>query len=628
MQIFRCNSGNGFDFFDNSVNMTSEQATTISRQNPTTTREDLRSWVAEIARLTKPAAIQWCDGSLAERETLINQMIESETLIKLNDELRPNSYLARSNPDDVARVESRTFICSTKERDAGPTNNWADPDEMKSTLAGLFTESMHGRTMYVIPFLMGPIGSPVTRVGVEITDSPYVVVSMGTMTRMGRSALDVIESGADWVRAVHSVGAPLEKGEADVPWPCNPKKYISHFPETREIWSFGSAYGGNALLGKKSFALRIASAMARDEGWLAEHMMLVRVTSPEGQVAHIAAAFPSACGKTNFAMMQPTLPGWRVETIGDDIVWMWIDDGGHLRAINPESGFFGVAPGTSVSTNPVAIETLWGNTIFTNVALTDEGDVWWEGLSKPKPDHLIDWTGKSWTPESESPAAHPNSRFTVAIDQCPTTAPEWDDPRGVVIDAIVFGGRRSDTMPLVAEAKSWTHGVYLGATMASERTAAAEGTVGELRRDPFAMAPFTGYNVGDHWSHWLSIGERLRVSGRFPRIFQVNWFRRDADGSFLWPGFGDNVRVVKWMMDRIRGEVGANDSPLGYLPKVGDLDLHGVEISAESLAELLAAKPNEVRQDAVDAQELLNLVGDTTPAEMWAENTSTIAACD
>ena len=608
-----------------SISTPTESTSVKSHGETSTTREDLVQWVAEIARLTTPATIQWCDGSLGERQALIAEMVASETLIPLDGELRPNSFLARSNPDDVARVEARTFICSRSERDAGPTNNWHDPDDMRLTLTELFTKSMSGRTMYVVPFLMGPVGSPVTRVGVEITDSPYVVVSMGTMTRMGRIALDVIENGAEWVKAVHSVGAPLDVGQVDVAWPCNSTKYITHFPETREIWSFGSAYGGNALLGKKSFALRIASAMARDEGWLAEHMMLVRVTSPEGQVAHIAAAFPSACGKTNFAMMQPTLPGWRVETLGDDIVWMWIDEHGLLRAINPEAGFFGVAPGTSDATNPVAIQTLWGNTVFTNVALTDDGDVWWEGLTKVKPAHLTDWTGQDWTPESETPAAHPNSRFTVAIDQCPTTASDWADPRGVVVDAIVFGGRRSDTMPLVTEARSWSHGVYLGATMASERTAAAEGTLGELRRDPFAMAPFTGYNVGDHWAHWLSIGERLRVSGRFPRIFQVNWFRRDESGRFLWPGFGDNVRVVKWMMDRMRGDTGGVDSPVGTLPRLADLDLGGLDMTVSDANEIVSVKYGEIERDAREAQSLLTLIGNTVPAAIWAENSETIA---
>ena len=608
-----------------SISTPTESTSVKSHGETPTTREDLVQWVAEIARLTTPATIQWCDGSLGERQALIAEMVASETLIPLDGELRPNSFLARSNPDDVARIEARTFICSRSERDAGPTNNWHDPDDMRLTLTELFTKSMSGRTMYVVPFLMGPVGSPVTRVGVEITDSPYVVVSMGTMTRMGRIALDVIENGAEWVKAVHSVGAPLDVGQVDVAWPCNSTKYITHFPETREIWSFGSAYGGNALLGKKSFALRIASAMARDEGWLAEHMMLVRVTSPEGQVAHIAAAFPSACGKTNFAMLQPTLPGWRVETLGDDIVWMWIDEHGLLRAINPEAGFFGVAPGTSDATNPVAIQTLWGNTVFTNVALTDDGDVWWEGLTKVKPAHLTDWTGQDWTPESETPAAHPNSRFTVAIDQCPTTASDWADPRGVVVDAIVFGGRRSDTMPLVTEARSWSHGVYLGATMASERTAAAEGTLGELRRDPFAMAPFTGYNAGDHWAHWLSIGERLRVSGRFPRIFQVNWFRRDESGRFLWPGFGDNVRVVKWMMDRMRGDTGGVDSPVGTLPRLADLDLGGLDMTVSDANEIVSVKYGEIERDAREAQSLLTLIGNTVPAAIWAENSETIA---
>lgn len=592
-----------------------------------TTRTDLAEWVAQIAALARPDHIHWVTGSPAERQQLIDVMLEAGTIEQLNPELRPDSYVARSDANDVARVESRTFICSENQRDAGPTNNWADPDEMRSTLGGLFTESMRGRTMYVIPFLMGPEGSPVTRAGVEITDSPYVVMSMGMMTRSGRQALDVIESGVEWVKAVHSVGAPLEKGEADVPWPCNPVKYITHFTDTREIWSFGSAYGGNALLGKKAFALRIASVMARDEGWLAEHMMLIRVTSPEGHVKHIAAAFPSACGKTNFAMLQPTIPGWTVETIGDDIVWMWVDDDGRLRAINPETGFFGVAPGTSEQSNPVAMQTMFGHTVFTNVAVTDDNDVWWEGMTKEKPAHLIDWLGNDWTPESPDPAAHPNSRFTVSIAQCPTTSPDWNNPEGVVIDAIVFGGRRRTTMPLVVEARSWQHGVYLGATMASERTAAGEGTVGELTRDPFAMAPFTGYHVGDHWAHWLNIGERLAAGGHAPHIFHVNWFRRGDDGRFLWPGFGDNIRVVDWIVKRLGGQVGATASPIGSLPLREDLNVDGLSFHGDDLTELLTVDSAVISGDALSAQSVLETAGDRTPPALWEENAETLRLC-
>jgi phosphoenolpyruvate carboxykinase (GTP) len=592
-----------------------------------TTRTDLVEWVAQIAALARPDTIHWVTGSAEERQMLIDVMLEAGTIEQLNPELRPDSYVARSNESDVARVESRTFICSENERDAGPTNNWADPNEMRSTLRGLFTESMRGRTMYVIPFLMGPAGSPVTRAGVEITDSPYVVMSMGTMTRMGRHALDVIESGADWVKAVHSVGAPLAEGAKDVAWPCNSVKYITHFPETREIWSFGSAYGGNALLGKKAFALRIASVMARDEGWLAEHMMLIKVTSPEGHVKHIAAAFPSACGKTNFAMLQPTIPGWTVETIGDDIVWMWVDDDGRLRGINPETGFFGVAPGTSDQSNPVAMQTMVGNTVFTNVAVTDDNDVWWEGMTKEKPAHLIDWHGKDWTPESENPAAHPNSRFTVSIAQCPTASPDWNNPDGVTIDAIIFGGRRRTTMPLVVESRNWQHGVYLGATMASERTAAGEGTVGELTRDPFAMAPFTGYHVGDHWAHWLSIGERLAAGGHAPHIFHVNWFRRGDDGRFLWPGFGDNIRVVDWIVKRLGGEVGANPSPIGNLPLRDDLNVDGLSFHGDDLTELLTVDPAVISGDALSAQSVLEVAGKRAPRALWDENAETLRLC-
>ena len=591
---------------------------------PTTRRTDVLEWVSEIARLTKPSSIHWVTGSESEKRHLIDVMVAAGTIAPLNPEKRPNSFIARSHESDVARVESRTFICSTHQKDAGPNNNWAEPDEMRSTLGGVFTESMRGRTMYVIPFLMGPVGSPVTRAGIEITDSPYVVMSMGVMTRAGNVAMEVIDSGVDWVKAVHSVGAPLEQGEADVPWPCNTTKYITHFPETREIWSFGSAYGGNALLGKKAFALRIASAMARDEGWLAEHMMLVRATAPDGRVKHIAAAFPSACGKTNFAMLQPTLPGWTIETLGDDIVWMWVDDDGKLRAINPETGFFGVAPGTSEKSNPVAMETMWGNTIFTNVAVTDDNDVWWEGMTRETPEHLIDWRGDDWTPASEQPASHPNARFTVAISQCPSTAAGWDDPNGVVIDALIFGGRRRTTMPLVVEARSWQHGVYLGATMASERTAAGEGIVGELTRDPFAMAPFTGYHVGDHWAHWLNIGERLAQSGHAPKIFHVNWFRRGDDGRFLWPGFGENIRVVDWIVKRLSGEIGGVDSPVGVLPRRDDVNTHGLSVSDADLTELLTVDHAVIEEDAISAQSVLEFAGDRTPQSMWDENAETL----
>jgi phosphoenolpyruvate carboxykinase (GTP) len=595
--------------------------------SPTTERTDVLEWVSEIARLTKPSAIHWVTGSELEQQQLIAQMVAVGTIAPLNPEIRPNSFIARSHESDVARVESRTFICSNNQKDAGPTNNWADPDEMRSTLGGVFTESMRGRTMYVIPFLMGPAGSPVTRAGIQITDSPYVVMSMGVMTRAGTEAMNVIDTGAAWVKAVHSVGAPLDKGEADVPWPCNTTKYITHFPESREIWSFGSAYGGNALLGKKAFALRIASAMARDEGWLAEHMMLIRATSPEGEIKHIAAAFPSACGKTNFAMLTPTLPGWTIETLGDDIVWMWIDDEGRLRAINPETGFFGVAPGTSVESNPVAMETIWGNTIFTNVALADNNDVWWEGMTRETPAHLIDWRGDDWTPDSGEPASHPNARFTVPISQCPSTAPDWEDPRGVTIDALIFGGRRRTTMPLVVEARSWQHGVYLGATMASERTAAGEGTVGELTRDPFAMSPFTGYHVGDHWAHWLSIGERLAKAGHAPHIFHVNWFRRGEDGRFLWPGFGENIRVVDWIVKRLSGKVGAIPSPVGNLPEPHDFNTDGLSVTAADLTEILTVDSAVIEKDAVSAQSVLEMAGERTPRELWDENAETIRLC-
>ncbi len=583
------------------------------------TKLTVENWVAETAKLTMPDEIVWCDGSQREWTELTELLVENGTLIRLNPDLRPNSFLARTDKADVARVEDRTFICSAHEEDAGPTNNWRDPLWMKNLLRSLFKGSMRGRTMYVVPFSMGPIDSPQARFGIEITDSPYVVLSMKLMTRVSSEVLTKIKSGDDWVPALHSVGAPLidEVGvrTPETTWPCNVEKYIAHFPETNEIWSFGSGYGGNALLGKKCMSLRIGSALGRREGWLAEHMLLVRLTSPAGKDFHIAAAFPSACGKTNLAMLRPTLPGWKVSTIGDDIAWIAPDTNGKLRAINPEAGFFGVAPGTGIKTNPVAIETIRANTLFTNVALTDEGDVWWEGLTNEAPEHLIDWTGADWTPKSDTPAAHPNSRFTVSLEQCPTIDAAWNSPEGVEIDAILFGGRRATNVPLVVEARDWEHGVFMGATISSEQTAAAEGVVGTLRRDPFAMLPFCGYNMADYWQHWLDVGLGLSAENR-PQVFQVNWFRKGQDGKFLWPGFGENTRVLEWISRRLDGSVAASASPIGNLPALSDLNLEGLTVTTEDLDEIFRIDRSAWLQETNMTEAYFNQFGERLPAAM------------